>query len=426
MIIYYRRSITDMDDNHIPKPQPMIDDPDMGMIGKSEQMQEVRRKIAKYAPKHATVLITGETGVGKELVAKALHKYSLRDGGFSPADCGNVSGQDSSMISSKLFGHKKGAFTGATEDRDGLFKSADKGTIFLDEIGKLDVESQAKLLRVLGTREFSPEGSDEVLTTGARLIVAENLNLERMVKEGKFREDLYYRIKVASINIAPLRERKVDIPLLVNHFIKKFKKLESTAEIGTIEEKALKYLMAAPWKGNVRQLENVIQSAVIEQETGDIQLDTLLERKEDIYPKSANSTSLPQEQEATAGTEEEDHFQNVLDNKNISRGALRDPYDYKPKPSTINALIKTINALMRGTTSLYKLDKMSPEERQIYGYTSRGAVNGFVEKCSPLIIGEGCDTSTFIEKLKQQKELEQQQLTDKSTSNEDAGGIPMT
>jgi len=230
------------------------------IIGSSPQMQSVYRLIAKCAPTNSTVFIRGESGTGKELIARAIHYNSLRkDRPFVPVDCGSLS---ETLLESELFGHVKGAFTGAVTNKQGLFKVADGGTLFLDEIGNISVATQAKLLRVLQEHEFKPVGDTRTQSTNIRLITATNLDVNALVAQGKFREDLLYRINIFPIVVPPLRERREDIPALAYHFLKTFSE-ELGKRVREISPDALNLLLNHDWPGNIRELENSIHRAVI-------------------------------------------------------------------------------------------------------------------------------------------------------------------
>jgi len=230
------------------------------IIGNSKAMQEVYDLIAQVARSNATVLIRGESGTGKELVAHAIHYNSLRaKNPFIRVHCGAL---PEPVIESELFGHEKGAFTGAIAQRKGRFELAQGGTIFLDEIGDISPGTQVKLLRVLQEREFERVGGTETIRSDVRLIVATNRNLEQMIADGKFREDLYYRINVFPIHVPPLRERKTDILLLADYFVEKYAKANHAA-VTRIATPAIDMLMAYHWPGNVRELENCIERAVL-------------------------------------------------------------------------------------------------------------------------------------------------------------------
>lgn len=230
------------------------------LIGKSEPMKKVFDVISQVAPTNSNVLIFGKSGTGKELVAKAIHNNSIRkEKIFLPINCGAIS---ENLIESELFGHKKGSFTGASDDKTGLFKVADGGTLFLDEIGELPLNLQVKLLRAIEDREFIPVGGIKAVSTDVRIIAATNQDLYEKTKTTEFREDLYYRLNVIEIKLPTLNERTEDIPLLVNHFISKFSKEMGKKIIG-VDNETMKVLLAHDWRGGVRELENVIERAMI-------------------------------------------------------------------------------------------------------------------------------------------------------------------
>ena len=230
-----------------------------GLIGKSKQMREVYDLIAKVAESTANVLIMGESGTGKELAAKAIHYNGRRRG--APFVAVNCSAIPDTLIESELFGHTKGSFTGAVSDRPGLFEQAEGGTLFLDEIGEVPLQLQAKLLRVLQEREFRRVGGGSSIKADVRIVAASNRNLEDQVREGTFREDLFYRLNVVQVRMPALKERVEDIPALVEHFYKKYAISSGTGEIVTPE--ALKALFNYPFPGNVRELENVVERCVV-------------------------------------------------------------------------------------------------------------------------------------------------------------------
>lgn len=228
------------------------------LIGLSPKIQRVYRLIERVSQHTYPVLILGESGTGKELVARSVHYLGPRQNRpFVPVDCSALA---PTLIESELFGHVKGAFTGATHSKQGLMESAGAGTLFLDEIGDLPVDLQAKLLRAIQEREVRPVGSTDRVSISTRVIAATNRDLETAVREGKFRQDLFFRLNVVQIKLPPLRERKSDIPLLVNHFLEKFG--ASDRNIRTISEDAMGRLLAYDWPGNVRELENVIERAL--------------------------------------------------------------------------------------------------------------------------------------------------------------------
>jgi two-component system response regulator GlrR len=252
------------------------------IVAKSSRMQQVLDGIAQIAQIDSTVYIHGESGTGKELIAKAIHLASKRkDRSFVAINCAAL---PETMLESSLFGHEKGAFTGAVQASKGLFVQAHEGTIFLDEIGDMSLPTQAKLLRVLQERNFYPLGSQKLAEVDVRVIVATNKNLEEMVKEGLFREDLFYRIHVIPIMLPPLRERKEDIPLLVDYFLKKFNQ-QMKKEIKGFTSAAIQKLMLYDWPGNIRELENTVEYAMVMTQDEWI--------KEDSFFKT--KTTLPQD-----------------------------------------------------------------------------------------------------------------------------------
>ena len=230
------------------------------IIGKSDAMQEIFDMITRVAPTDSTVLITGESGTGKELIAQAIHGNSNRCYmPFVAVSCGAL---PESLLESELFGYEKGAFTGAEHRKKGRFEMADKGTLFLDEIGDITLKTQVDLLRVLQQKEISRLGGEESIKVDVRILAATNRDLNRAIEENRFREDLYYRLNVISIHVPPLRERKEDIPLLVNSFIKKYC-LEMNREEVDTSPSALKLMMEYDWPGNVRELENIVERALV-------------------------------------------------------------------------------------------------------------------------------------------------------------------
>ena len=231
-----------------------------GIIGRSPKMKQVFDLIIQAAPSRSTILITGESGTGKELVARAIHTHSSRpDKAFVTVNSGNLSPE---LLESTLFGHVKGAFTGAVYPKKGLCDMADKGTIFFDEIGNIPLETQAKLLRVIQEREFMRLGGMETIKVDVRIIAATNCDLKQMMEAERFREDLYYRLHVINIFLPPLRQRKEDIPVLAQHFLAKYGE-ENNKKGLELAPEALDLLMEYHWPGNVRELENVMERAVV-------------------------------------------------------------------------------------------------------------------------------------------------------------------
>ncbi len=231
-----------------------------GIIGRNRDMQEIYELVEQLADSDATVLVLGESGTGKELVAAAIHHASQRhEGAFVKVNCAALS---ESLLESELFGHVKGAFTGAVRDKVGRFELAHGGTIFLDEIGEVSPEVQVKLLRVLQEREVERVGSTETIAVDCRIIAATNRDLDRAIQDGRFREDLYYRLSVMPIQVPPLRQRRDDIPLLVDHFVDLFR-ARTGRPIQYVDDDAQHLLIDYPWPGNVRELENAIEHAFI-------------------------------------------------------------------------------------------------------------------------------------------------------------------
>jgi two-component system, NtrC family, response regulator GlrR len=253
------------------------------IVAKSEKMRDVLEVVGRIARTESTVYVHGESGTGKELIAKAIHLASDRkDKDFVAINCAAI---PETLLESKLFGHEKGSFTGAIRSARGLFSQAHEGTLFLDEIGDMSLGVQSKLLRVLQERKFYPVGSEKIVEVDVRLIVATNKDLEEQVKQALFREDLYYRIHVIPIHIPPLRERKEDIPPLVEHFIKKYG-LQMNKEVKGLTPLAMQKLLLYDWPGNVRELENTIEYAMAMAEQEFITEDFVLKKKV-IAPQQA-------------------------------------------------------------------------------------------------------------------------------------------
>ena len=230
------------------------------LIGQSDGIRRVFDLVERAADSDSTVILTGESGTGKELIARALHHNSRRDDqGFIPVNCGAIPGE---LLESELFGHEKGAFTGAMQARIGRMELADNGTVFLDEIGDMPMTLQVKLLRVLAESEIDRVGGSKPIKINVRVIAATHANLEESIQNGKFREDLFYRLNVIPIDIPPLRERKSDIPLLVNHYLKHFNE-QKEKSIESISDAAMEILCNYQWPGNIRELANFMERMVV-------------------------------------------------------------------------------------------------------------------------------------------------------------------
>ena len=280
------------------------------IIGESPAMLKVFDLIKTVAPTDTSVMIKGESGTGKELIARAIHSNSPRR--FFPIIIINCGGLTEGLTESEFFGHEKGSFTGALYRRKGKFEMANEGTIFLDEVGNIDAKAQTDLLRVIETKQFTRVGGDEIIKVDFRLICATNRDLEQAVKEGKFREDLYYRLNVFSISIPPLRERRSDIPLLCNYYLKKLANSTNKAVTG-ISPDAMEKLKQYDWPGNVRELRNAIERAIVVAKGSSITVDDL--------PIPSSSKALPDDQSLEAV--ERAQIKNVLEQMgwNITRSA---------------------------------------------------------------------------------------------------------
>ena len=241
------------------------------IIGNSSAMNEVFDTVKQVSAARTTVLITGDSGTGKELIAHAIHQQSGRSGSFVPVHCAALS---ANLLESELFGHEKGSFTGAVEQKKGRFEIAEGGTVFLDEIGEIDPSIQVKLLRILESRTFERVGGTEPIESNARIIAATNKDLKAMVDAGTFREDLYYRLFVVSIHMPTLAERAEDIPLMINSFIREFSK-ENEKNVEGLSDEALNMLCAYKWQGNVRELRNCIERMVVMSRENILQVNTI-------------------------------------------------------------------------------------------------------------------------------------------------------
>jgi len=271
-------------------------DVDVEIVGESEPIERIFEKVGKVAPTESTLYIHGESGTGKELIAQAIHEKSERaDGPFVKVNCASLA---ESLLESELFGHEKGAFTGAHERRLGRFELADGGTIFLDEIGDVSPNIQLKLLRVLQEHEIQRVGGEETISVDVRVITATNKDLEEEVEEGRFREDLFYRLHIIPIEVPPLRDRKEDIPLLVDHFIEALSE-RTRSDVEGMAPDALEALKAYNWPGNVRELENSIEHAMVFAEGEEITIPDLPtgvtgRSREDVLELPQGDRSLPE------------------------------------------------------------------------------------------------------------------------------------
>jgi len=308
-----------------------------GIVGQSPAIRDVVSLLETVAPADSTVLLLGETGTGKELVARAIHERSRR--AQRPMVKLNCAAIPSGLLESEVFGHERGAFTGAVTQRTGRLELADSGTLFLDEVGDLPLELQPKLLRALQEREFERLGGTRTRTVDVRLIAATNCDLSAMIAEKKFRSDLYYRLNVFPIHIPALRERREDIPLLLRHFVQKYAH-RSEKDIRTISGSAMHQLMRWHWPGNVRELENLVERAVI------LTTGTTLAISNSDFPRSAAVTPT----EMSAGSGEEERVVRIL-GKLFERTLMQGDTPAAPLPETNNKLDEhnTIIRVLRDT-----------------------------------------------------------------------------
>ena len=350
-----------------------------------DPMQKVNAEVNRVAKFPTTVLLTGETGVGKGYIAKEIYEKSRRsEKGFLTLNC---TGIPPTLIESMLFGHEKGAFSGADERRIGYFEemSAKQGTLFIDEIGELPPELQVKFLQVLEESIVTRMGSNTPIDVNVRIIAATNRDLEEMVQEGSFREDLFYRLNIFRIHIPPLRLRRDEIPELINTFIKQLNK-KFEAEFGgesftprEIPQETLKYLQDQRflWRGNIRQLRNAIETAMVRTETPEA-------LKREDFQRLAT--------QALPGTS----FDRFMSKKNVTWKDIEKKYGRGKGPQKPEALNKTLSALLEGSLEVKGLDQMGRtdegrEERRKMGYVAVGAINYFVKFCSKLFFGKQYD-----------------------------------
>ncbi len=313
------------------------------LVGKSETMLRMFDLVAQVAPSRSTVLIQGESGTGKELVAKAIHANSpRRDRAFVPVNTGSV---PSDLLESTLFGHERGAFTSAVAAKKGLFEVADGGTLFLDEIGNMSMDMQAKLLRVLQDRRFMHLGGTQEIQVDVRIVAATNVNLQQAVKEGRFREDLFYRLNVISVELPPLRSRKEDVPLLATHFLKIYSDENGLAP-RTLSNDALRVMLDYEWPGNVRELENCMERGVVLSNAPEIPTDLLPSQ---LRGNSYSTTLLEQKPDASLFDVMEDIERRIIaDRLERCNWNQTEAAEYFRIPlSTLNQKIKRLSVEVR-------------------------------------------------------------------------------
>ena len=309
------------------------------IVGKGDAMLRIFDLVSQVAPSRSTVLIAGESGTGKELIAKAIHTNSPRkDRPFVPVNTGSM---PADLLESTLFGHVKGAFTSAIASKKGLFEIADRGTLFLDEIATMSLETQAKILRVLQDRKFMHLGGVQEIQVDVRIIAATNVDLKTAVQEGRFRDDLYYRLNVITVDLPPLRARREDIPLLVGHFLRKFAQ-ENGKPVPQITPAALRPLMDYSWPGNVRELENVIERAVVLCSSPTITLDLLPDA---ITGRNANTRMTPSRPDASLFDIIEDCERRVIGDmlEKCNGNQTEAAEQFRIPLSTLNQKIKRLN-----------------------------------------------------------------------------------
>jgi two-component system response regulator PilR (NtrC family) len=319
------------------------------IIGKSKAIQEVFELIRLAAPSKSNILILGDSGTGKELVAKSIHNHSKRkDGPFVTVNSGSM---PPDLLESNLFGHVKGAFTGAISHKKGLFEAADHGTIFFDEIGNIPIDTQAKLLRVIQEKEFMRLGGLETLKADTRIVAATNADLDRLVADGDFREDLFYRLNVITIHLPPLRDRAEDIPLLAQAFLQKYAE-ENDKPLGSISQNAMELLMDHPWPGNVRELENVIERAVVLSSSKELGVDLLPAAMRKPAPAGDLEIPLPADgvslKEAVADYERQLIVRALRANAGVQKRAAE---TLSVKPTTLHEMMKRLGITVESIAS---------------------------------------------------------------------------
>ncbi|MCM2315088.1 MAG: sigma-54 dependent transcriptional regulator, partial [Thermoanaerobaculia bacterium] len=318
------------------------------IIGKSETMRKVFETIQLAAPSRSNILILGESGTGKELVAKAIHHGSPRNrNAFVTVNSGSLPPE---LLESNLFGHVKGAFTGAITSKRGLFEVADGGSIFLDEIGNINLETQAKLLRVIQEKEFMRLGGVETIRVDVRIVAASNADLQALMRDGHFREDLFYRLNVITITLPPLRRRREDIPLLVSHFLQKYSD-ENRKKLRVILPETMRIMMDHTWPGNVRELENTIERAVVLSTTEELGPDLLPDYLRSPRRLDQLITIVPTTGLALKDAVSEYERNMVLQALELAGGVQKKAAELlQLKPSTLNEMIKRLGIALKGAT----------------------------------------------------------------------------
>lgn len=362
-----------------------------GIIGQSTSLQEVFRVLRKVAPTDSTVLVTGESGTGKELIVRALHANSLRrDKPFVPINCGAIPKE---LLESELFGHEKGAFTHAIRTRPGRFEMGDGGTVFLDEIGEMDLSLQVKILRVLQEKEIERVGGSGARKVDVRLVAATNRDLEKEVLAGRFREDLYYRLNVIPMHLPPLRERGGDILVLVSHFLSKFCKQKNRGNL-KVDDLAMRAMAAYSWPGNVRQLENFMERLSILVDGDTVGLEDLPRK---ILDEVGDVSLLPP---VEAAIEQKSLITNAVDGTRLPKGQ---EIPAQGRPESMVQAVSTDPALFRWP----RISDMQAESQNLKDFLESieaklltealGSCNGVRNQAAELL---GIKRTTLIEKLK--------------------------
>ncbi len=333
------------------------------IIGKSEPMRRIFDLIRLAAPSRSNILITGESGTGKELVAKAIHHGSPRArNAFVTVNSGSLPPE---LLESNLFGHVKGAFTGAIASKRGLFEVADGGSIFLDEIGNINLDTQAKLLRVIQEKEFMRLGSVETVRVDARIVAATNADLDVLIRDNLFREDLFYRLNVITIPLPPLRRRREDIPLLVTHFLQKYA-AENRRKIPEVTPETMKFLLDHLWPGNVRELENTIERAIVLSTGARITPDLLPDYFR--FPRQSDQPRLILPAEGLSLKDAVSHYERnmILQSLELSHGVQKKAAELLGlKPSTLNEMMKRLGIQWRSATAIAAESVESRRTREV-------------------------------------------------------------
>ena len=334
------------------------------IIGKTQPMQDILHQIRQFGRIKGTVFITGERGVGKDLVAQAIHQESLRrNKTFKPVDCGALA---DTLLESEIFGHEKGAFTGADKQRKGAFEQVNKGTLFLDEIGNLSLKAQRKFMRVLETQEFTRLGGEEMVKVDVRVIAATNIDLKAAIRKGEFKADLLDRLNLFRIHIPPLRERPEDIPSLVDIFIDELKEEHKKDSITGISQDASNYLQSLDWHGNIRELRNAIERVVVLSNTEELQLKDFtssikVTQHEDEEPQLEDATSTIQPVNQDASLQNQEFLRDLISTNQELTQRLSDISSHLQNQEFLRDLISTNQELTQRLSDISSQNQKSLE-----------------------------------------------------------------